>query len=277
MRAITEILFLLYNYPLRKKRAMKRKELENYLNTSFNTELFDDYCPNGLQVEGSDEIKKVLFALSATRESCEHAAKIKAHALIVHHGLFWKFHGTKTLTGPFYKRVSPLIKNDINLFGYHLPLDSHLEFGNAKTIADKIDLINLLPFGNHKGAPTGVKGEFKTPLSAAQLTKKLKDVLNHEIYYSNPIDEKDNLIKTMGIITGGANSEWRDAKKHGLDAYLTGEMSEHDYHESRESNIHMFAGGHHATEKLGIIALMEHLKAKFPELECSYLESENPA
>lgn len=256
---------------------MKRKELENYLNTSLNIELFDDYCPNGLQVQGSDEIKKVLFALSATRESCEYAAKIGANALIVHHGLFWKFHGTKTLTDAFYKRVSPLIKNDINLFGYHLPLDAHLEFGNAKAIADRIGLVNLLPFGNHKGAPTGVKGEFKTPLSASELKDVLKKVLDHDIYYSNPYENSNDLIKNMGIITGGANSEWRDAKRHRLDSYLTGEMSEHDYHESRESNIHMFAGGHHATEKFGIQELMKHLKAKFPELDCSYLDSENPA
>lgn len=81
----------------------------------------------------------------------------------------------------------------------------------------------------------------------------------------------------MGIITGGANSQWRDAQTHGLDAYLTGEMSEHDYHESRESNIHMYAGGHHATEKFGIIALMNKIQKDFPNLECEFLDSDNPA
>lgn len=104
---------------------MNRSELDDFLKKLLKPELFDDYCPNGLQIEGISEIKKVLFAVSATRESAEYAQKIKAHALVVHHGLFWKFHGTKPLTGAFYNRVAPLVKSDINLFGYHLPLDSH--------------------------------------------------------------------------------------------------------------------------------------------------------
>lgn len=256
---------------------MKTKDLELYLNQTFIPGLYDDYCPNGLQVEGSLEIKKILFAVSATRESCEYAAKIKADALIVHHGLFWKFHGTKTLTGPFYNRVAPLIKADINLFGYHLPLDAHLEFGNAASVAKLINLVDLEAFGNHKGTPTGVKGQFKKPLNPLELKALLKEKLNHEIYYSNPPELENQKISSMGIITGGANSEWRDAHKHGLDAYLTGEMSEHDYHESRESNIHMFAGGHHATEKFGIMALMNKIQQDYPELVCEFLDSDNPA
>lgn len=254
---------------------MKTAELDNFFKTLLKPELFDDYCPNGLQVEGKMEIKKILFAVSATRESAEYAAKIKACALVVHHGLFWKFHGTRSLTGAFYKRVSPLIKNDINLFGYHLPLDAHIEVGNATSVARLIELNDLTPFGNYKGAFTGIMGSLKAPMKGSELKQLLEAKLGHSVLYSNP--SEGPLVSKIGIITGGANSEWREAQKLGLDAYITGEMSEHDYHESRESGIHMYAGGHHATEKFGIQALMKKIQETYPELQCEFLDSENPA
>ncbi len=255
---------------------MKRSQLEHYLKQHLKPELFDDYCPNGLQIEGREEIKKILFSVSATRESCEHAAKINACALIVHHGVFWKFHGTRTLTGPFAKRLFPLIKNDINLMGYHLPLDAHGEVGNAAALAMLLGISHLSPFGFYKGVATGIMGELSESLSAHKFKKLMEEKLKHNVLYSNPL-ETSGVIKKVGIITGGANSEWREAARLGLDAYITGEMSEHDYHESRESGIHMFAGGHHATEKFGIMALMKKIQLDFPELDCTYLDSENPA
>lgn len=254
---------------------MQTSELEQFLKTLLKPELFDDYCPNGLQIEGQTELKKIVFAVSATRESAEYAAGVQASALIVHHGLFWKFHGTRTLTGPFYKRVAPLLKNDINLFGYHLPLDAHTEVGNAVAIARLIEMGELLPFGNHKGACTGIMGTLPKALNGSELKSLLENKLQHSVHYSNPIDGRP--IKKIGIITGGANSEWREAHKLGLDAYITGEMSEHDYHESREAGIHMFAGGHHATEKFGIQSLMKKIQETYPDLQCEYLDSENPA
>ncbi len=251
------------------------KELITFLNEQLKPELFDDYCPNGLQVQGSPEIKKILFAVSATKETVAHAAQVKAQALIVHHGLFWKFHGTKTITEAFYHRIAPLIKNDINLIGYHLPLDAHLEVGNAASLAKKLNLQNVSGFGNYKGVMTGVQGEFHPPISPLDLKNKLNEILSHSILHSNP--ETSEPIKSIGIITGGANSEWKEAAKKGLQAYLTGEMSEHDYHESRESNIHMFAGGHHATEKYGIQELMKKIKNRYPDIECEFKDSDNPA
>ena len=187
---------------------MNRIILENYLRELLKPDIYDDYCPNGLQIEGKNEISKVLFSVSATRESAEYANKINADILIVHHGLFWKFHGTKPITGPFQKRISPLIKKDINLIAYHLPLDGHLQIGNAAAVAELINLKNLAPFGNYKGASTGVWGEFSTPIKAIDLKKILETKLNHGVLYSSPFDSSNDL-KTVAIITGGANSEWR--------------------------------------------------------------------
>ena len=254
--------------------VVSRKKLERELNKYLNIYDFKDYGPNGLQVEGREEITKVAFAVSATKESIKEAITQGADTLIVHHGLFWSFHGTKPLKGPFAKRVFPLVKNDINLFGYHLPLDAHEVVGNAAQIADKIDLINRKPFGDHKGSPTGISGSFRKPIKATELSTLLETTLSHTILHSSPDDNQ--MIKSIGIITGGANSDWILSMKQGLDAYLTGEMSEHDWHESKESGVHMFAGGHNATEQFGVQALMKKVEKDF-DLECIYIPSENPA
>ncbi len=256
---------------------IKRDELTKYINKYLNIWDYQDYGPNGLHIEGAEEIKKIAFAVSATRYSIEEAIKLGADTLIVHHGLFWKFHGTRTITGAFGKRVKPLIKNDINLLSYHLPLDAHMEVGNAASIAKKIDLANIKPFGDHKGMPTGVKGKLITPLTANDFGKKLMGVLEHNVIVST--HDQDAIIKTVGIITGGANSDWIQAKRDGLDAYITGEISEHDWHEAQESELHYFAGGHNATEQFGVQELMKHLYEKFndKDLEFFYIPSSNPA
>lgn len=251
------------------------KALTKYLRKLLTPEEFSDYGPNGLQIEGVSEIKKIAFAVSATRHSIEEAVSKKADALIVHHGLFWKFHGTRTLTGPFAKRVLPLVKNEINLYGYHLPLDAHLEVGNAATVARKIGLTDLEPFGDYKGSPTGVKGKFKTAQDPSSLKKLLACELGHEVIHSCP--EEVSEINSMGIITGGANGDWIRAMRAGLDSYLTGEISEHDWHDAKESEVHFFAGGHHATEQFGIQALMQKIREDHASLEVFYIDSENPA
>lgn len=235
---------------------------------------YDDYGPNGLQIEGKSEIKKIAYAVSATQESARQAVEHGADCLIVHHGLFWKFHGVRTLTGSFAKRVAPLVRNEINLLGYHLPLDGHQEVGNAVTLAHKLGLTNLRPFGQGKTlAPIGCHGEFKKALSCSELKEKIEHLLGRACMVA---EVKGRPIKTLGIITGGANSQWREAQKLGLDSYLTGEMSEHDWHEAKEGEVHFFAAGHHATEQFGVQALREVIEKKF-EVEGIYLTSDNPA
>lgn len=252
---------------------VSRTQLEQFLNSTLNAENYPDYGPNGLQIEGTQKIEKIAFAVSATRDSIEKAVSLNAQALIVHHGLFWSFHGVRTITGTFAKRVSPLIAHQVNLFGYHLPLDAHPHVGNAACLANLLGLVNQRSFGDYKGYPTGIKGEFPTAQSAPVLQERLKQILNHHVYHS---PASKDAIQTLGIITGGANSGWLEASKHGLDAYLTGEMSEHDWHEAQEAGVHMFAGGHHATEQFGIQALEKLVKDKF-SVETFYIDSLNPA
>ncbi|MGR9100668.1 MAG: Nif3-like dinuclear metal center hexameric protein [Gammaproteobacteria bacterium] len=251
-----------------------RKELESFYNDLLKPCDFSDYCQNGLQVEGTKSIGKIAFAVSATADSVARAAAEKADALVVHHGLFWKFHGVKTLTGPFARRVFPLVRNNINLFGYHLPLDAHSEVGNAASLGRLIGLERQQPFGDYQGCPTGVSGVLKSPFRASDLQQKLIAVLDHPVILATP--DESAVVATLGIITGGANGDWRLAAREGLNAYLTGEISEHDWHESREAGVHMFAGGHHATERFGIQALMDKTRDQF-DIECFFIDSDNPA
>jgi dinuclear metal center YbgI/SA1388 family protein len=254
--------------------TVKRKDLEDFFSSLLDPHEFEDYGPNGLQIAGKEEIKKVAFAVSACLESIKTAVDKKADALVVHHGLFWKFHGPKTITGAFGNRVIPLVQNNINLFGYHLPLDANLKVGNAKALADKIDLLNLNSFGDYKGMPTGVWGSFAQSVEIDVLKGLLEKVLIHPVILARP--EGLENISSLGIITGGANSQWYFAKNLHLDAYLTGEISEHDWHESQESGLAMFAGGHHATEQFGIQALMEKTIEEL-KLDCFFIPSDNPA
>jgi dinuclear metal center YbgI/SA1388 family protein len=253
---------------------ISQQQLNDFYSSLLTPDSHDDYCPNGLQIEGSPLIHKIAFAVSATKDSIEQAIEHNADALVVHHGLFWNFQGPKTLTGAFAKRVFPLVKNNINLFAYHLPLDGHAEIGNATILGTLLDCINQQPFGDYKGMPTGIKGVLEKPISAIELANKLEDLLDHPVILASA--DKDQLINSIGIITGGANSEWALAKKQGLDAYITGEISEHDWHESQESGIHMLAGGHHATEQFGIKGLIIKTQQRFG-IPCIFINSDNPA
>ncbi len=255
--------------------SIARSELEQFLNQLLRPEEFPDYGPNGLQIEGVAQIDKVAFAVSATRHSIERAIKHQAQALIVHHGIFWKFHGARPLTGPFGRRVLPLVKAGINLFGYHLPLDAHPQVGNAAGIAKALQLTKIRPFGDYQGVSTGLQGQFKNPILPQKLKEQLENLLDHPVLIACP--DFSVPLENLGIITGGANSDWVLAKREGLSAYLTGEMSEHDWHESQEAGVTMLAGGHNATEQFGVLQLQELITQTFPSVESVFISSENPA
>lgn len=249
-----------------------KSELIKYFSALLSPENFDDYAPNGLQIEGPEAVSKIAFAVSATQDSIKKAIEWGAHALVAHHGVIWKYQGGRPITGAWGERIKLCVKNDLNLFAYHLPLDAHLEVGNAVSLARELSLKNITPFGPYKKQFLGAKGEFESPLSGSELKKKLEGILSHNIIHA----DAEKKIKSIGIITGGANNEWSVALNEGLDAYLTGEISEYNWHDSKEAGVHYFAGGHHATERPGIKALMERTK-KDLGVEVKFFDSENPA
>jgi dinuclear metal center YbgI/SA1388 family protein len=254
--------------------SITRVALAQYLNDLLQPQNFEDYAPNGVQIEGKTEVMKIAFAVSATKESIHSALEWGADALIVHHGVFWKYQGARTVTGAWGERLRQCIKHDLNLLAYHLPLDAHPEVGNAVALAREIGLTNLVPFALYKKQPLGIKGEFATPIMSVELQSLLSKLLAHQVIHAAP--ENKPMIKTLGIITGGANNEWVKAMEDKLDAFLTGEISEYNWHDSREAGVHYFAGGHHATERPGIKSLMERVKSEL-KVDVTFFDSQNPA
>lgn len=254
--------------------SITSEALSDYFSHLLSPQNFEDYAPNGPQIEGKKQISKLAFAVSATQASLQEAIDWGADGLVVHHGVFWKYQGARPVTGAWGKRIKLCIQNDLNLFAYHLPLDAHMEVGNAVSLARELGLTQITPFGPYKKQFLGSKGDFPTPLKASELKALLETKLRHSVILATP--DENALIRNIGIITGGANNEWVEAMKEGLDAYLTGEISEYNWHDAKEAGIHYFAGGHHATERPGIIALMNRVQIDLG-LDVKFFDSSNPA
>lgn len=251
---------------------MKLEDLHDYLNEVLKVNQFRDYCPNGLQVSGKDKIKKVAFSVSATIESIQQAVKWKADALIVHHGIIWNHDGAQVIQGPLKHRIQLLLENNINLLAYHLPLDAHLEFGNAAKIAQAIGLKNVSNFGEYKGSFVGVKGELPKKLSASQLTAIVEKLLDKKVIMADCLNKN---LQNIAIVTGAGANYYKNAFEEKQDALITGEMSEYHWHGAKELGITIFAGGHHATERFGVLALEKLINEKF-RLQTMFFDSDNP-
>jgi dinuclear metal center YbgI/SA1388 family protein len=230
-----------------------------------------DYGPNGLQVEGKAEIRKIVTGVSSCQELFTRAREAGADAVLVHHGLFWEGM-PRTLVGFQHRRVAELIRGEMSLIAYHLPLDRHAEVGNNAVACREIGLIDLKPFGDHDGLPIGFKGRFPQPIPAAELVERCRQIYGQEPF---TFLEGPDPVSTLGIISGGAQSDIYTAIADGLDAYITGEVSEWVMNVAREAKIHYLAGGHYATERLGVRALGEHLREKFG-IEVEFIDVPNP-
>jgi len=249
---------------------MQRGELVKYLDELLEISRFSDYCPNGLQVEGCDEIKNVVTGVSASVDLFERSVEKQADAVIVHHGIIWDFE-RPVYKGGYKKRIKLLIGNDINLLAYHLPLDAHLTFGNAAQIAGKLKMVDVQGFGEYKGNTVGVVGRVTAKPYANVLNDVKKKINPNALIFPYGPEQ----VETIGIITGGAQKEVKEAIMVGLDMYITGEASEFVMHLAKEEGIHYIAAGHYATERFGIMALGQHLAEKFG-LNVEFIDIPNP-
>lgn len=251
--------------------AIDRDALVSHLDRLLDSPRQADFGPNGLQVEGRREVRKVVTAVSACREVFERAAAAGADLVLVHHGLFWT--GMPyTLTGVQYRRVAALIENGLSLVAYHLPLDRHAELGNNALAARAFGLVEIAPFAPYEGEPIGFRGRFPEPILAAELLARCE-----RVYGQPPLafPAGPERVATLGIVSGGAQKELWSAIGDGLDAYLTGEASEWVMNVAREAGIHYLAAGHYATERLGIRALGEHVAERFG-IEVEFVDLPNP-
>lgn len=255
--------------PTRKTTAMiSREVLSAYLDDLLQTNRFRDYSPNGLQVEGRSGIARIVTAVSASMETLQKAVALQADALLVHHGYFWKNEDGR-ITGTRKERIALLLRHDLNLFGFHLPLDAHPELGNNVQLAQRLGITvsgqhpdeALVWLGHLPQAPT-----LKT--FGAQIKRTLK---RDPLLIGNP----DQPLRRIAWCTGGAQNYFELACRAGVDAYLTGEVSEQHFHLAQETGVAFIAAGHHATERYGIQALGQHLADQFG-LTHQFIDSGNP-
>jgi len=253
------------------RRTVPLADLAAYLDGLLDAKSGRDYGPNGLQVEGRSEVRKVVTGVSACRELFVRAREAEADTVLVHHGLFWEW-GPNQLTCFHFERVAELVRSGMSLLAYHLPLDRHAGLGNNAIAARHFGLIDLAPFALHEGLPVGWKGRFPEPVSPERLAALCREVYGQEplAFLSGP-----SPVATLGIVSGGAQKELYDAISEGLDAYLTGEVSEWVMNVAREAGIHYLAAGHYATERLGVQVLGDHLRERFG-LEVEFIDVPNP-
>ena len=251
---------------------MNNLELERLLNEKLSTDRINDYAPNGLQVEGKAEIKKIITGVTASQALIDYAVAQQADAILVHHGYFWKSENP-CIRGMKGKRIKTLLVNDINLYGYHLPLDVHPELGNNAKLAQLLGISDLQPLEN-SATSIPVLGTLKDPVTAEEFAQRIEQVLHRKPLICT--ENGPHLIRKVSICTGGGQGYIDLAAAQGCDAFITGEVSEQTIHSAREQGIHFFAAGHHATERYGIKALGEWLATEYG-LDVEFKDIDNPA
>jgi len=230
---------------------------------------FRDYGPNGLQVEGRPELRRIVSGVTASRALIEAAIADGADAILVHHGLFWRGQDGR-ITGWLKERLALLLAHQINLFAYHLPLDAHPELGNNAQFGARLQLVADARFGEQE---LGFIGSAPQPWSAPALAAQLAQ---HTGRAPTLVPGDGRPLRRIAWCTGGAQGYFEAAIAAGADAYITGEISEPQAHYARETGVAFLACGHHASERYGAPALAAHVAERFG-LTHRFIEIENPA
>lgn len=222
---------------------------------------FEDYCPNGLQVPGAEEISTVTTGVSATLELFERARAEGAQLILAHHGIFWGSGSPGPIDAALKRRLKLLFDADISLAAYHLPLDAHPELGNNALLGRALGADELVPFALHSGRPIGFIARFADDgVPANELFARVEQITERKplVFDAGPQN-----VRRLGIVSGGGCDFLADAVALGADAFLTGEPTERVMAQAREAGVHFIAAGHYATETFGIKRLGEHLQERF--------------
>lgn len=246
-------------------------DLCHYANAALQINQFKDYCPNGLQVQGKNDISTLISGVSLCLPLIQSAIDQQADVIMVHHGLLWKA-DPLNIIGLKYQRLNMLMHHQINLLAYHLPLDVHHEWGNnaqmllalgacVKTCHQALACQHLL-----------MMGEFAEAVEACELAVRIDHLLGREPMI---IVGNDRPISQIACITGSGGDGMVEAASHGADAFVTGELAERHYHMAKELGITIFAAGHHATERFGVQTFGQHLADRF-DLQHQFVDIDNP-
>ena len=247
---------------------MNREQLVKYLDELLQPAKFRDYCPNGLQVEGRAEVVRIVAGVTASQALLDVAVARGADAVIVHHGYFWKGEDGR-VTGIRRQRLKTLLANDISLLAYHLPLDAHPDLGNNAMLAARL---GWLPDGRFGDQDIAWLGRVAVPTTVGQLAAQIAGGLARVPLL---IGDPERPVRRIGWCTGGAQDCFEQAIALGVDAFVSGEISEQTVHLARESGVAYLACGHHATERYGIAALATHIN-RHCGLQCEFVDLDNP-
>lgn len=240
--------------------------LDEYLDAAS----ISDYCPNGLQVQGRPQIKRLVTGVTASQALIDAAIEQQADAILVHHGYFWKGENP-CIVGMKHRRIKSLIQHDINLLAYHLPLDIHPEVGNNALLGKLLGLTVTGPLEANNPRSVGLIGELENPMTSQEFAQ----LIEQKLARTPLVIDCEKPIRTVAWCTGGAQGYIEHAIAAGVDAFITGEISEHSTHSALENGLSYFSAGHHATERYGVQALGEWIAERFG-IEHQYIECPNP-
>jgi dinuclear metal center YbgI/SA1388 family protein len=256
-----------------REQMVQLSELIRYTNTLLEIERYRDYCPNGLQIEGRAEVRRIVSGVTASQALIDAAVAHKADLLLVHHGYFWKGE-EQTISGIKRRRIKSLLENDISLLAYHLPLDGHTDLGNNSQLAKLWGFEVSGRFDEGEGGDGGLAlfSDLPEPMTIGALLKLVSQSLGREVTH---LPGGAEMVSRVGWCSGGADNYFQAAIAAGCDLYITGEASEPAFHLAQEQGVHFFAAGHHATERGGVRQLGEHLAGMF-DLEHHFIDIPNP-
>jgi len=245
-------------------------ELSAYCDQLLGSAELTDYCPNGLQLEGERPIRRLLTGVTASQALIDAALEWGADALLVHHGWFWKGESPR-LVGMKARRLRSLVRGGLSLLAYHLPLDLHPELGNNRQLARVLDVRD--PRRTALGDGLVWEGRLRRPIAASELAGTIARALGRQPLH---LPGRGGLLERVAWCTGAAQGFLDQAANLGVDAYISGEVSEQTTHLARELGVDYFAAGHHATERYGVQAVGAHLAERFG-LEHRFADIDNPA
>jgi len=247
-----------------------RNDLCHWLDELLRTATIDDYSRNGLQIEGSERVERIGFAVDGCRETFRMAAERECDMLIVHHGIIWG--GIPAITGPVYHQVADCITNRLNLYGSHLPLDCHPAIGNNIELVKILAGDDIVPFGDYKGSPIGFSATLPEPLSTGEVARRLDARLGGA---SSTLALGQDTNRTIGVVSGGGGDCLAEAITKNIDCFITGECSHQHYHQALEGGINVVLGGHYHTETVGLQALMKEVEKEW-EVKTLFLDAPTP-
>ena len=245
---------------------MQIRDLISLLDSVLNPSAYCDYAPNGLQVQGRRDVRRLVTGVTASLDLIQTARQWDADAILVHHGWFWKGEDSRII-GMRYERIARLIESGMHLIGYHLPLDDHPEIGNNVLLGKALGLKSDMRFGDF-----GLSAPVEKETSIEAMAGRLARVLSRQPLV---LGKSEGVIRRIGWCTGAAQDMIEEAAAAGCEAFISGEVNERTFHQAKELGVTYFACGHHATERFGVRALGERIAAQ-TDIEVRFIDIDNP-